>query len=111
MINEASVYDVSINSPTTYATNLSMKEGNEIYLKREDLQPIFSFKNRGAFNKIVNLSEDKKSIIETINTEIEDLKEINNKISIIDSKIASQSGNLYVVNSTKGYFEGHATFE
>ena len=61
MINEASVYDVSINSPTTYAANLSMKEGNEIYLKREDLQPIFSFKNRGAFNKIVNLSEDKKS--------------------------------------------------
>ena len=61
MINEASVYDVSINSPTTYATNLSMNEGNEIYLKREDLQPIFSFKNRGAFNKIVNLSEDKKS--------------------------------------------------
>ena len=61
MINEASVYDVSINSPTTYAANLSMKEGNEIYLKREDLQPIFSFKNRGAFNKIINLSEDKKS--------------------------------------------------
>ena len=61
MINEASVYDVSINSPTTYAANLSLKEGNEIYLKREDLQPIFSFKNRGAFNKIVNLSEDKKS--------------------------------------------------
>ena len=62
MINEASVYDVSINSPTTHAINLSLKEGNEIYLKREDLQPIFSFKNRGAYNKIVNLSEEKKSL-------------------------------------------------
>ena len=41
MINDASVYDVSINSPTTHATSLSLKEGNEIYLKREDLQPIF----------------------------------------------------------------------
>ena len=61
MINEASVYDVSINSPTTHAVNLSAKEGNEIFLKREDLQPIFSFKNRGAYNKIVNLSEEKKS--------------------------------------------------
>ena len=61
MIDEASVYDVSINSPTTHAVNLSVKEGNEIFLKREDLQPIFSFKNRGAYNKIVNLSEEKKS--------------------------------------------------
>ncbi len=61
MIDEASVYDVSINSPTTHAVNLSIKEGNEIFLKREDLQPIFSFKNRGAYNKIVNLSEEKKS--------------------------------------------------
>tara|TARA_B100000963_G_C22638853_1_gene679224 strand:- start:2898 stop:4391 length:1494 start_codon:yes stop_codon:yes gene_type:complete len=61
MIKEASVYDVAINSPTTYAANLSVKEKNEIYLKREDLQPIFSFKNRGAYNKIVNLSKEKKS--------------------------------------------------
>ncbi len=61
MIDEASVYDVSINSPTTHAINLSIKEGNEIFLKREDLQPIFSFKNRGAYNKIVNLSDEKKS--------------------------------------------------
>ena len=61
MIEEASVYDVAIDSPTTHAINLSLKENNNIYLKREDLQPIFSFKNRGAFNKIFNLSNDKKS--------------------------------------------------
>ena len=60
MIEEASVYDVAINSPTTHAINLSAKENNNIFLKREDMQPIFSFKNRGAYNKIVNLSEEKK---------------------------------------------------
>ncbi len=54
LIDRASVYDVAIDSPTTHAINLSIKENNNIFLKREDLQPIFSFKNRGAYNKIVN---------------------------------------------------------
>ena len=62
LIESASVYDVAIDSPTTHAANLSIKENNNIYLKREDLQPIFSFKNRGAYNKIVNLSEKQKSL-------------------------------------------------
>ena len=62
LINNASVYDVAIDSPTTFASNLSAKENNDIYLKREDLQPIFSFKNRGAYNKISNLSEKQRSL-------------------------------------------------
>mgnify|MGYP006230661441 CR=1 FL=1 len=45
MINDASVYDVAIVSPITFAKNLSSKLKNDVYLKREDLQPIFSFKN------------------------------------------------------------------
>ena len=48
MIEEASVYDVAIDSPTTHAINLSLKENNNIYLKREDLQPIFSYQKGGA---------------------------------------------------------------
>jgi threonine dehydratase len=60
LIEDASVYDVAIKSPITYAPNLSLKEKNKIYLKREDLQPIFSFKNRGAYNKIINLSDSEK---------------------------------------------------
>ena len=65
LIENASVYDVAVNTPITFAPNLSVKEKNKIYLKREDLQPIFSFKNRGAYNKIVNLSSDqqKKGVI------------------------------------------------
>ncbi len=61
LINDASVYDVAIKTPITFAPNLTAKEGNNIFLKREDLQPIFSFKNRGAFNRIINLSDKQKS--------------------------------------------------
>lgn len=60
LISNASIYDVAINTPITLAPNISSKEGNKIFLKREDLQPIFSFKNRGAYNKIINLSDSEK---------------------------------------------------
>ena len=59
LIENSSVYDVANVSPITNATNLSNKLGHNVFLKREDLQPIFSFKNRGAYNKIVNIKEDK----------------------------------------------------
>ncbi len=54
-ILEARVYDVARKTPIDKARFLSKKLGNDILLKREDLQPIFSFKCRGAFNKMVNL--------------------------------------------------------
>tara|TARA_B110000305_G_scaffold193884_1_gene217644 strand:- start:3620 stop:5170 length:1551 start_codon:yes stop_codon:yes gene_type:complete len=60
LINNTSVYDVAINTPITFAPNISSKENNKIFLKREDLQPVFSFKNRGAYNKIVNLTKLQK---------------------------------------------------
>ena len=56
-ILKARVYDVAIQSPLEIAPRLSARLGNEILLKREDLQPVFSFKIRGAYNKIANLSE------------------------------------------------------
>jgi threonine dehydratase len=54
-ILKARVYDVAQVSPLTLATQLSARLNNQIYLKREDLQPVFSFKLRGAYNKLVNL--------------------------------------------------------
>jgi threonine dehydratase len=51
------VYDVAIESPLDYAPALSRRLDNHIWLKREDLQPVFSFKLRGAYNKISALSE------------------------------------------------------
>ncbi|MEP6608072.1 MAG: threonine ammonia-lyase, biosynthetic [Burkholderiaceae bacterium] len=52
----ARVYDVAIESPLEVAPGLSARLGNRVLLKREDLQPIKSFKLRGAYNKMAQLS-------------------------------------------------------
>lgn len=52
----ARVYDVAIESPLEIAPALSRRFGNRVYLKREDMQPVFSFKVRGAYNKMAQLS-------------------------------------------------------
>jgi len=54
----ARVYDVAIESPLDEAPQLTRRLGNRVLLKREDLQPVFSFKLRGAYNKMVNLPPD-----------------------------------------------------
>jgi len=54
----ARVYDVAIESPLDPAPDLSLRTGNRVLLKREDLQPVFSFKLRGAFNKMASLSAE-----------------------------------------------------
>jgi threonine dehydratase len=54
-ILKARVYDVAIESPLELAPALSKRLGNRLLLKREDLQPIFSFKLRGAYNKMASL--------------------------------------------------------
>ncbi|TWH76062.1 threonine dehydratase [Azomonas agilis] len=52
------VYDVAVETPLQPARQLSERLNNQILLKREDLQPVFSFKIRGAYNKIAQLSAD-----------------------------------------------------
>ncbi len=54
-ILRARVYDVAAETPLTLAAGLSRRLGNQVYLKREDLQPVFSFKLRGAYNKLKHL--------------------------------------------------------
>jgi threonine dehydratase len=54
-ILNARVYDVAVETPLETAHQLSARLNNRILLKREDLQPVFSFKLRGAYNKMVNL--------------------------------------------------------
>lgn len=56
-IRDAAVYDVAIRSPLEFARNLSGRLNNRVWLKREDLQPIFSFKLRGAYNKLASMSD------------------------------------------------------
>jgi threonine dehydratase len=54
-ILNASVYDVAVETPLELAPNLSRRLQNRLLLKREDMQPIFSFKLRGAYNKMSRL--------------------------------------------------------
>lgn len=56
-ILDARVYDVAVQTPLERMTRMSQRIGCEVLLKREDLQPVFSFKIRGAYNRIANLSK------------------------------------------------------
>ncbi|MCZ6828184.1 MAG: threonine ammonia-lyase, biosynthetic [Gammaproteobacteria bacterium] len=60
-ILDARVYDVARETPIDHARLLSARFGNRILLKREDLQPVFSFKLRGAYNKMYHLSEQERA--------------------------------------------------
>lgn len=55
-ILNARVYDVASKTPLEFQPILSARIGNRVLLKREDMQPVFSFKLRGAYNKMVNLA-------------------------------------------------------
>lgn len=57
-ILKARVYDVAIETPLENAANLLARLHNQVLLKREDIQPFFSFKLRGAYNKMAHLSPD-----------------------------------------------------
>jgi threonine dehydratase len=57
----ARVYDVAIESPLELAPKLSDRLSNRVWLKREDTQPVFSFKLRGAYNKMARLSPEQLS--------------------------------------------------
>ena len=57
LIESSNVYDVAQITPVTKANQLSKLLKNEVLLKREDLQPIFSFKIRGAYNKLSKLKQ------------------------------------------------------
>src|SRR6218665_1653740 len=57
-ILNARVYDVAVESPLEPAARLSNRIGNQVWPKREDTQPVFSFKLRGAYNKMSRLSAE-----------------------------------------------------
>ncbi|MCJ1285962.1 Threonine dehydratase biosynthetic, chloroplastic [Xylographa opegraphella] len=60
LILTSRVYDVVKETPLTYAVNLSNRLECKVLLKREDLQPVFSFKLRGAYNKMAHLSPEER---------------------------------------------------
>ena len=60
-ILNAKVYDVAIESPLEPAPMLSRRIGNRVLLKREDKQEVFSFKLRGAYNRMAHRSTAERS--------------------------------------------------
>jgi threonine dehydratase len=60
LILTSKVYEIVHETPLVHAPNLSAKLGNQIFLKREDLQEVFSFKIRGAYNFMASLSEEER---------------------------------------------------
>ena len=60
-ILEARVYDVARETPIDHARLLSARLDNNVLLKREDLQPVFSFKLRGAYNKMHSLTDEERA--------------------------------------------------
>ena len=57
---DARVYDVAMETPVQPAPLISRRIGNTVLLKREDLQPVFSFKLRGAYNKVAQLPPEQQ---------------------------------------------------
>jgi threonine dehydratase len=60
-ILDARVYDVAVQTPLDRMTRLSQRLAGAVFLKREDLQPVFSFKIRGAYNRIARLSPEARA--------------------------------------------------
>ncbi|MGB5098275.1 MAG: pyridoxal-phosphate dependent enzyme, partial [Porticoccaceae bacterium] len=60
-ILDARIYDLVEETPIDDAPILSARLGNRVLFKREDLQPVFSFKIRGAYNKLLQLSEAQRA--------------------------------------------------
>ena len=61
LILTSRVYDVARETPLETARHLSRRLGNHVLLKREDLQPVFSYKLRGAYNRIVHLTKEEQA--------------------------------------------------
>jgi threonine dehydratase len=59
-ILDARVYDVARETPIDEAVLMSKRLDNRVWLKREDLQPVFSFKLRGAYNKMFHLTQEQR---------------------------------------------------
>ena len=61
-ILQSRVYDVAVETPIHAAPLISKRIGNRVLLKREDLQPVFSFKLRGAYNKLCQLTQEQLAL-------------------------------------------------
>ena len=103
ILQASSVYDIAIKSPTQFAPKLSSKLKNKIYIKREDLQPVFSFKLRGAYNKISKLKNPKHIVAASAGNHAQGVAMTCKTLKIPSSIIMPSTTPSIKVNAVKKY--------
>lgn len=109
-ILEANVYDVAEETPLDAAPNLSERLGVNVLLKREDLQPVFSFKIRGAYNRISQLTQaqrDKGVITASAGNHAQGVAMAATKLGITAHVVMGENTPSIKIDAVKA-FGGHA---
>ena len=103
ILDASSVYDIAIKSPMQFAPKLSSKLKNKIYIKREDLQPVFSFKLRGAYNKISKIKNPKHIVAASAGNHAQGVAMTCKKLKIPSSIVMPSTTPSIKVNAVKKY--------
>tara|TARA_Y100000768_G_C23978813_1_gene684569 strand:+ start:1408 stop:2928 length:1521 start_codon:yes stop_codon:yes gene_type:complete len=101
ILKAESVYDVALKSPTQHAPKMTAKMHNKIFIKREDLQPVFSFKLRGAYNKISKLKNVKHVVAASAGNHAQGVAMTCKKLKIKSSIIMPSTTPSIKVNAVK----------
>lgn len=105
-ILSAQVYDAAIETPLESARSLSARFNNNVLIKREDLQPVFSFKIRGAYNKLASLSSaDKRQgvIAASAGNHAQGLAYSASKLGIAATIVMPQTTPVIKVDAVRAY--------
>ena len=101
ILKAESVYDVAIKTPTQSAPKISTKLKNRIFIKREDLQPVFSFKLRGAYNKISKLKNVKHVVAASAGNHAQGVAMTCKRLKILSSIVMPSTTPSIKVNAVK----------
>jgi threonine dehydratase len=103
ILDAKSVYDIAIKSPMQFAPKLSSKLKNKIHIKREDLQPVFSFKLRGAYNKISKIKNPKHIVAASAGNHAQGVAMSCKKLKMPSSIVMPSTTPSIKVNAVKKY--------
>jgi len=103
ILDASSVYDIAIKTPIQFAPKLSSKLKNKIYIKREDLQPVFSFKLRGAYNKISKIKNPNHIVAASAGNHAQGVAMTCKELKISSSIVMPSTTPTIKVNAVKKY--------
>ena len=105
-ILDAKVYDVARETPVDEASLMSKRLGNRVWLKREDLQPVFSFKLRGAYNKMSKLTPKQRNqgvVAATAGNHAQGLALAANRMEVKATIVMPRTTPLIKVDAVRNY--------